>query len=317
LSWRPVFLVNVPVGIAALVLARRLVPDTRSERTSRLDLRGAAILAVGLLGLLVPATMGRELGWPAWSIALLVLPPIATVGLVQHARRSEAAGHEPLLPLSLLGSPALRAGLGVSVALFLAAGGFFLTTALTLQEGLRFSPLVAGLTMMPFAVAFTIASLSGQRLVRRFGSSSIVLGGLVYALGMAVLAAEAWLGYASETAVTLAPGMILVGFGQGTVVAPLFGLALAGVPAERAGTASGLLTTTVQAALATGAAVLGLVFLAVLGQGGAGGYAQATASVCVLQAALGVGVALLARRLPAIAGRASESERTPKEALAA
>ncbi len=299
LAWRPVFLVNVPIGLLAMALTLGLVPDTRGTIRARLDIRGGVLLAVALLSLLVPATMGRELGWPVWALALPPVVPLALMALIRHGRRMEAAGVEPLLPPTLLALSGLRVGLGVAVALFLALGGFFLTTALSLQDGLRFGPLEAGLTMLPYASALLLVSLTGRWLARSIGSRIVVLGAVSFTAGMGLLALEAGLFYRFETYWTLAPAMALIGAGQGLILAPLFGIALAGVPADRAGAASGLLSTTIQASLAVGAAGLGLVFFSLLGSvAGPVAFGRATAAAAGASALLGLAVAWLARRLP-------------------
>ncbi len=299
LEWRPVFLVNVPIGVAVVLFAGRLLPESHGDRSSRPDLRGGGLLAIMLLGVLIPATMGRDLGWPSWMLLCAAVVPVALVALIRHGQSMERRGHDTLLPPSLLQRPALRAGIGVSIALFLAAGGFFLTTALSLQDGLGLGPMSAGLTLAPFALAFLVVSLSGRRLGERLGSRIIALGAAFYAAGMLLLAIQAWTMYGSENGFLLAPAMVVVGIGQGLVVAPLTGIALAGVPAHRAGTASGLLTTTIQASLAVGAAVIGLVFISALGHAAhASDYGHATAAAAAIQAVLGVGVGMLALRLP-------------------
>ncbi len=309
LGWRPIFLVNLPVGIVTLLAGTRYAPESRGAATARMDVRGAALVGAAIVSILVPVTLGRESGWPAWSLAMLVVAPIALAFALRHGRRLELAGREPLLPPSLLRLPGLRAGLGVVVAQFVAAGGFFLTIALTLQDGLGFRPLEAALTMAPFAVAFLVMSLAGRPIADRIGSRIVRLGGAVYVVGMAgmaLMAAEAMTAGAGLNGWILAPALAMIGLGQGAVVAPLIGIAMAGVPAHRAGAASGLLTTTIQASLAIGAAVIGLLFLAVLGRTGGelgpgighAAAAHAAAAAAAAEALLGLGIVWQAGRLP-------------------
>jgi MFS family permease len=306
LAWRPIFLVNVPVGLAVLLFASRSVPENRAAAASHLDVRGAVLLGAAILAILIPATLGRQLGWPAWSLAMLPIAPIALGLAVRHGDRLERAGLEPLLPPSLLRLPGLRAGLAVAVALFIAAGGFFLTIALTLQDGLGLTPLDAGLTMVPYAGAFLLMSLAGPRVAARLGSRIVRVGGAMFAIGMALIALAAIVAAGRLNGFVLAPALVVAGLGQGAIVAPLIGIAMTGVPPKRAGAASGLFTTTIQASLAIGAALIGLLYLAVLGQPGDAldGIRQqsnattALAVAATVQAVLGLGVVWQAGRLP-------------------
>src|SRR5271165_3309706 len=107
LGWRPIFLVNVPIGVAGLLLARRYVPDTRHGAPAPIDGPGTALLGLTVLALLIPLTEGRSLRWPAWTIALLVVAPLAAVAFARLERRAERAGRTPLVPPSLLQHPSM------------------------------------------------------------------------------------------------------------------------------------------------------------------------------------------------------------------
>ncbi len=116
LGWRPIFLVNVPIGLAGLVLAKRFVPDTRHGAPAPIDGPGTILLGVTLLAMLVPLTEGRSLRWPAWTIALLVLAPVAAAAFAAVERRAERSGRSPLVPPSLLRHPSMRRGLAAGAA---------------------------------------------------------------------------------------------------------------------------------------------------------------------------------------------------------
>ncbi len=305
LGWRPIFLVNLPIGVLTLVLAAWRAPGQPGTSRVAVDLRGTVLVALAIVAFLVPITIGRDLGWPLWSILLLPVAPVSVVAALRHGRRLERDGREPLLPPSLLALPGLRAGIGVSVAQFVAAGGFFLTMALTLQDGLGLSPLAAALVMVPFATAFLAMSLIGRRVAEHRGAELIRAGGLVYAAGMVLTTVVTLVAGDRLSGWLLALPLGVVGIGQGAVVAPLIGIAMRGVPAHRAGAASGLLTTTIQASLAIGTTVIGLLFVAVLGgstgvslhvPGSTAGLASAAATG--VEATLGIGVAWLAGYLP-------------------
>ena len=97
LSWRPVFLINVPIGVVSLWCAGRFVPESRAPRSHRLDLRGAVVLVVALTLLIVPLVEGRQLGWPVWSWLCLVAVVPATAGVVRAQRGTVRAGGDPLV----------------------------------------------------------------------------------------------------------------------------------------------------------------------------------------------------------------------------
>lgn len=158
-SWRPVFWVNVPVGVVTLLLAGLFLPETRAPRARRLDLPGAAVLTVALFLLVVPLVEGRAYGWPLWTWLSLAasVPAFALLCLVE--RRVEAAGGTPLVRLGLLGERPFAVGMTLVVLTYAGINSLFLVLSLTLQDGLRRDALGAGLVYTPFAVAFFLTSL--------------------------------------------------------------------------------------------------------------------------------------------------------------
>ncbi|MGI9092404.1 MAG: MFS transporter [Mycobacteriales bacterium] len=296
-SWRPIFLVNVPIGVVGIVLALRHLPATRAHTPVPVDLRGTVLLGVTLLCLLVPLMEGRSLRWPAWTWAMLVATPVAAAMLIGAERRLERAGGVPLLPPSLIALPSMRNGLIAGAPFFAGFGGFMFVTAVGLQDGAHLGPLASGLTLVPLAVAFFIASLLTTRLLARYGRSVLMAGAVLQAVGLAVLAATVLQRWPDVGPWSLAPGMIVAGFGQGLIMSPLFRVVLGGVPAERAGIGSGVLVTTQQAALALGVATLGTLFLAEAGPGGMG-MAHALAMVLGVQILVAVVFVFTSRLLP-------------------
>ncbi|NIH86182.1 MFS transporter [Amycolatopsis granulosa] len=294
-GWRPIFLVNVPIGLAGLVLARRLLPETRAHDPLGVDGRGTALLGLTLLALLVPLMEGRALGWPVWCWVLLGAFPFAAAAFVRVERRLEARGGTPLLPPSVVRMPSMRRGLTVAVPFFVGFGGFLFVYALTLQDGLRLGPLASGLALTPMAVAFLVMSLLSSRLVARLGRYVIVVGTTVQVVGLLVLIAAVLVFWPHVTVLTLVPGMLITGAGQGLTGPTLFRVVLSRVPAESAGAGSGMLTTTQQSSLALGVATLGTLFAALTGPFGMAG---ALVLVTGLQAIMMAGIALTARRLP-------------------
>ncbi|MFF4650354.1 MFS transporter [Streptomyces sp. NPDC001380] len=300
-GWRAIFLVNVPVALAAAALALRAVPESRSPHPARVDVAGTALLAASLLALLVPLTEGRALGWPLWTWLLLAAFPFAAAAFAAVERRGERAGRVPLVPPSLLAVPGLRRGLALGLPFFTGFGGFMFTVAVALQQGLRLGPVAAGAALVPMALGFFAASLAGPRLVGRYGSRTITAGALLQGAGLVVLAATFLRGWPDLGPLDLLPGTALAGLGQGLVMTPLFRVVLADVPVERAGVGSGVLVTTQQSSLALGVATLGTLFLS-LAPASALGMRDAVVLVLLLQLAGTAAVVLLSTRLPRTVG---------------
>jgi MFS family permease len=299
MTWRPIFLVNVPVGIVGLILAARLVPDTRSDDPAPVDRRGTLLLGWATLALLIPLTEGRSLGWPLWTIVLLITAPVAAIAFVRAERSMEERGGVPLVPISLLRVPSMRRGLLLAVPFFTGFGGFMFVIALTLQDGSGITALDAGVILVPMALGFLAASLSTARLLPRFGRNVLTVGALIQAAGLLAIIAELARSWPHPGALFMAPGMLVLGIGQGLIMSPLFGAVLSEVPPRKAGVGSGVLATTQQGALALGVATLGSLFLTIAAPGSVGpdGAARVILGILVLNA-LGVGV--MSRSLPAM-----------------
>jgi EmrB/QacA subfamily drug resistance transporter len=295
-GWRPIFLVNVPIGLAGLVLARRYVPDTRHGNAARVDGLGTVLLGVTVLAVLIPLTEGQSLRWPDWAIALLAAAPLAAAAFAVVEARAERAGRTPLVPPSLLRHASMRRGLILALPFFAGFGAFMFCYALLVQQGLHDSALTAGVGLVPMAATFLLASLSTSRLLARYGARVLAAGGLLQAAGLLVLAITVYLGWPALSVLWLAPGLAIAGLGQGLVMSPLFGIVLSEVPPAVAGAGSGVLTTTQQTALALGVATLGSLFLTMASDGA--GVRTGFLTVLAIQLVIAIGVAGGARRLP-------------------
>lgn len=295
LSWRLAFLVNIPVGAVGLLLGARMLVESRSPRPAPIDGRGAVLLGGALVLFLVPLAIGREEHWPAWCWAMLALAVVAAAAFVLVEWRMERAGRLPLLPLTLLRSPGMRRGLVVCLAAFASFGAMMVTTTVSLQQGLQFSPVKAGLTLGPYTVAFLVGSLLARRVVNRFGRLGLCAGGVSFALADVALAVQAHVGYAQLTPWTLAPAQIALGLGQAVLMIPVVGVVLSDVPPESTGAASGAWSTTQQSAVALGVAGVGMVFFTVAAEHGFG---SATVAAYCLEGALALLASLAALWLP-------------------
>ncbi|WP_433889495.1 MFS transporter [Streptomyces sp. CA-111067] len=270
LGWRTCFLVNVPVGAAALALLPVLVAESRSDQARRLDLAGIAYVVPALLLLLVPLVEGRESGWPAWTW-LSLAAAVAVLGLFlrQQALLSRRGG-TPLVEPSLFRDRSFTSGLITLLAVYMGMASLMLILALFLQDGLHYSALQSGVAFLPMGVTFFAASKYAGRLTAAFGRRTLTYGAAT------VIAGEA--GLAVTTAAIHGDGkvdlplfslfMAVTGAGIGAVAAPLISQILLGVDPQHAGSASGVLSTVQQVAGALGVAILGIIFYGSLGDTG-------------------------------------------------
>jgi MFS family permease len=188
-------------------------------------------------------------------------------------------------------------------------------SAIAFQTGAHLTPIGSGLAVAPLALAFFVTTLVTPQLTERFGRSVIAAGALVQAaglVGVALTLRDAW---PNVDALTLAPAMIVAGIGQGLLLPPLFGFVLAGVPAARAGVGAGILTTTMQSALALGVATLGSVFLS-YDAAGSLGMRDAFVLVLAVQTVGALLVSIAVRGLPEPAQARAAAERAAAESAA-
>jgi EmrB/QacA subfamily drug resistance transporter len=265
LGWRAIFLVNVPVGIIALIVAAIVVPKARGLRKPRLDPLGAVGVSGGLALALVPLTLGRDEGWPVWTWVSLALALPVLAATVAWERRLTRTGGDPLLNLSLFRDRAFSAGLLLNFAALFFFGSFMFVLTLLLQSGLGLSPLHAGIVNLPLALTFIAMTLLGPRVAARLGPRSITLGAVAAIAGALVLALTAAHYGGHLTGWETAPGTALIGIGQGLMVPSLMSAVLSHVRPQQAGAAAGVLTTTQQFSIASGVAVIGAVFYEVIG----------------------------------------------------
>jgi predicted MFS family arabinose efflux permease len=289
-SWRAGFFINVPVGVAMIVLAPRYIPETRRSR-GRFDLGGAVTATLGTSSLVYGIIHSAASGWTARStIAPLLAGVLLLGGLVLTERRVA----QPIMPLRLFASR-VRAGAYLARMLYLGAMiGFFFYTTQYLQGVLGFSALQAGVAFLPMtAVNFAVA-MAIPKLTARLGQAVPLTAGVAL-----TLAGMAWLAEVQPTSSywsCVALPMVLIGAGQGLAFAPLTSAGIAGVTADDAGAASGLVNTFHQLGSALGLAVL----VAVAATAGPGRGTHAAALTAHVQAALTAGSCLLAACLLAV-----------------
>ncbi|MGW1954026.1 MFS transporter [Streptomyces sp. NPDC001920] len=265
LEWRPIFLINLPVGIAGLILGSRFITESKAPKALKLDLVGVALVTLGLLMLLYPLTRGRELGWPLWGYVSMAGAVVVLAALVAYEKRKAARDGSPLVELSLFKVKSFAAGIAVQTVFGVALGIFFLVWTMYMQFGLGWSPLKAGLTGIPFSIAVsTAAGMSVQKLVPRFGRKVLQAGALVMAVGVLLYIWEsAHYGLSIEPWQMALP-LVVMGVGMGLIVAPLTDAILSEVPREHSGSASGLISTVQQMGNALGLGLVSVVFFGVI-----------------------------------------------------
>ncbi|MEU6348160.1 MFS transporter [Streptomyces sp. NPDC047072] len=265
LEWRPIFLINLPVGIAGLILGNRFISESKAPRALKLDLVGVALVVVGLLMLLYPLTRGEELDWPLWGYVSMAGAPVVFAALVAYEKRKAARDGSPLVELSLFKVKSFAAGIAVQTVFGIGLGIFFLVWTLYMQTGLGWSPLRAGLTGVPFSLAVsTAAGLSVQQLVPRFGRKVLQAGALLMAAGVLLYLWEAEHYGMGISSWQMALPLVVMGVGMGLIVAPLTDAVLSEVPREHAGSASGLINTVQQMGNALGLGLVSVVFFGTL-----------------------------------------------------
>jgi EmrB/QacA subfamily drug resistance transporter len=261
-GWRWVFLVNIPIGIAAMVAIAKMVPGRDPDNVSdpRLDHVGALLLGAAVLFVLLPI-VSTESGADL-ALLLLVLVPVFAVGFVRWEHRVVRRGGAPLLDVMLLQQvPGYANGIAVGTLYFTGFTGVFLVLSVFLQDGLGHSPLVSGLMLTPFAVGSAVAAPIAGNLVSRLHRRITVYALVVMMVGLLAVAVLVPIGDDSDLLWLLLAGPLLIaGLGGGAVVSPNLTLSLDEVPTRMGGAAGAALQTGQRIGSAIGAAVLMTVY---------------------------------------------------------
>jgi EmrB/QacA subfamily drug resistance transporter len=265
LDWRPIFLINVPVGILALAASMILVSESRAPQPPRLDPGGVALSSAALLMLLYPLVQGRQLGWPTWTFASMAGSVPVFAAFVAYELAKDRRDGSPLVQLSLFRRRSFAVGIAIAVTFFLGVTSFALILTLFLQIGMGFQPLHAGLTFLPFSGGVLLASGAAARLAPKFGRAVTMTGAVVMAAGMTGLIATVHHYGIAVGTWDLVPALLVAGAGMGSVLAPLADIVLDRVSVQHAGSASGVLNTSLQLGASIGVAVIGVIFFGLLG----------------------------------------------------
>ena len=266
-GWRMIFLVNVPVGLAALVLGARALPAGVSSgaRPRRLDLPGALLAGAAMFGLVFPLAQGHALGWPGWLFGMLAASVLVLAGFGWYQVRRQRAGRDPLVEPSVFRHRSYSAGIVFSIVFTGSLGGIVMIFNVFLQNGLGFTPWHSAVTTAPWAAGAFIGSAVGGIAMARLGRRVLLAGLVVEAAGLAGLYAVLHVAGGGVSTVDLLAPMVIGGIGMGMVFVPLFDIVMAGVRPQEMGSASGVLQTVNSLGMSLGIAGIGAIFFALAG----------------------------------------------------
>jgi len=303
LGWRPIFLVNVPLGLIAFLGALKMVPAVPGNRKLGVDVVGILLAGTALLSLLVVLIEAPSMGWQTWMAALLILSPATGFAFVRWQIRQARNNRPQLLPLRLIRHPSFLTGSVLAGVLFTAPPGFFLTFALYLQSGHGLTPLQSGLTTVPYSLGVLAGAPVSKRLGNAYLRQRVIAGTLLLALGFVWLRVVVGQMTGGVTWFWTAPPLLVAGIGLSTTVSPLFQTALAAATGSDTGSASGAVQSFQRLGGAFGVAITGGIFFALLGgaaQGDIAAYTRAETMALLVPVVVSLSMAAFAlwRPLP-------------------
>jgi len=252
-DWRWIFFVNIPIGVAVLVMTYAFIPDARLERQHRMDLIGVSIATASLFCLTFGLIEGQRFAWNGWILALFAVAAVLLVVFLVQQRSRQSA--EPLVPFSLFRDRNFALLNVVSCLVSVGIIGFFLPLTIYLQSVLGYSALKAGLILAPMSlVGMVLAPIAGK-LSDRVGGKFLLMGGLaLFAVGAGWMTVLAEVGTSWPTFV---PAVLVLGVGFGGIFAPMATETMRSVPMHLAGAASGVNNTIRQVGSVVGSAAVG------------------------------------------------------------
>jgi MFS family permease len=262
LGSRLIFLVNLPIAAYAVIVGRWLLPETKAEAPTKLDVAGALLGACALLSLLLPLLTGREQGWPWWAIGglILFLPLLGTFTL--YEQRLARLGGAPIIDVSLFRNMKFSTGVVIGFFFYSAISSFSLSLTVLLQVGLHRTPIQAALIFLPSTVAFFLGAVTSASAMKRLGRHALSLGMAVFAVGLITSAMGVFIGDWSLLA--LSASVTFQGFGQGVVIPSLLNVVLSVVTSSEAGMASGAFSVAQTIGSSCGVTIVGLILFSTI-----------------------------------------------------
>lgn len=297
-GWRLVQVLTGAIGAAAL-LALRTVPESRSTAPLALDLRGAALLGTGLLLVVVPLTLGTSAGGPAPVLAMLAAGGVLLAAFARSQRTAERRGELPVVPPSVLRTPAVRQGLIMTLLFFTGYGAFLYEFSALSQGAFGVDAWGTVVLLLGFGAAFVVTALALPAVERRTGRWTMTGAAIGQAAVLLLLVLTVHSSH-GHTPWALQPLLIVLGVTQALMYGPVLRTVLSRTPTWAAGVAGGLFTTLQQLGLGLGVALLGGLFHAVAdaaADGPAAALPRGFAVAVTAQAVLALAFAFLASRI--------------------
>ncbi|KVN38572.1 MFS transporter [Burkholderia pyrrocinia] len=306
LSWRPAFLINVPIGIVLLASARSVLPSLAGPERRKLDLVGVALLTGAMLLIVVPLTFGHDVGWAAWVWASLAAGVIGVATFLRFERALANRGGSPLLNLDAVLATGIRPGLAVVSIGFIGYGGWLFACALYLQTGLGYSPMISGFVFAAYAFGFGISNVSWSKLPARLLRFTPAVALVV--MVAANLAFGATARHAGWIAAVMVPLLFCAGASHGLTFGTTVNQMTQRTSPQHAPALSGLVTTSVQLSIVIGVAALGAIYLAVAAPGEKVASAHAIADVTFAIGALALVAIACSLRLATVRSPAAAAQ---------
>jgi len=252
-GWPSIFYINIPLGIIAILLTLRFVPESRNDESTRIDILGSFLIFLSLLGIAYGLISVPDFGWGSpLIIASLLIGVLSFICFIVIEKRSK----EPLVPLSIFKSSLVVGANLATLFLYFALSGVIFFLVLNFQQIQHYPPVIAGLGMLPTILLITFLSGAGGSIADKIGPRiPMILGPLIVSLGMALLILP---GIHANYFLQYLPGLILFGLGMSLVIAPLTKSALA-VESKYSGAASGINNAVARVAGLLAVALLGLI----------------------------------------------------------
>ncbi|MER5886559.1 MFS transporter [Streptomyces sp. NPDC001941] len=310
LGWRTIFLINVPFGILAVVLASLVLTESKSEASPRVDVPGVALITIAAIGLMFPLVQGREQGWPAWMFVMMAVALVLLVPFALYQRKRHAKDGSALVPPTLFKQRSFTAGVFVVMLAFSGITSFFLVLTYQMQLGLEWSALRTALVTVAFPIGIMATFQIAWRKGTANGRAFVALGTGIMALGTALMIVFTRTEGADVTWLHLAGAELVVGLGMGLCSPILTNVVLGDVPPQDAGAGSGVVNALIQFGTAAGIAVVGVIFFS-LADSGTGSRAERFSDATAATLWYNVGVFLLVAALsPLLPGKKPAPEAT-------
>ena len=265
-SWRLIFLVNLPIGVMAVVLAAIFLKESTQNKQRKLDMKGVILLTLALICLIYPLTQGREYGWPAWSFAMLLGSLAGIYIFFRHLGNLKDPHKEPLIDLRLFRIRSFNTGILSVFFYFGLHNAFLFTCAILLQKGYHISPYTASMLFTSLGWTYMFSSWWSIRNAGRYGIRMLQAGSVIMATSF--VAQVLLFGATAPSTMAIVVCFAVFGLGSGLVLPSLLNVSLKDVPASLAGSSSGVYSTIQQFSSAAGISMLGGLFFSVLSHAG-------------------------------------------------